>query len=231
MKLMPSPIAWSSCSCASASVFCSPQVMVPRQTRETFKSVPGRFLYCMRTPEFRTQVERRCVEANRGKCRIASNATGPSRSPFSFPRRYQSGGAPALRREKRKAKRNSTGPDGHASDCPRFGRPSARRFEREVADAGSVFGFLLQERSEPWSRAEVRHMRSRLQLGLTHVVFPENKAPPVRVPAGGYRRIVQQPPVVGAVQQGIEGQYLALEQCILRRSDPGLCRFAGLVAG
>ena len=45
MKVMPSPTAWSSCACASASLFCWPQVMLPRQTSETSSWVPGKVRY------------------------------------------------------------------------------------------------------------------------------------------------------------------------------------------
>ena len=41
MKLTPRATARSSCACASASLFCSPKVIVPRQASETSRSVPG----------------------------------------------------------------------------------------------------------------------------------------------------------------------------------------------
>ena len=45
MKVTPAATAMSSCRWASASVFCSPNVMVPRQTRLTMMSVRPRRLY------------------------------------------------------------------------------------------------------------------------------------------------------------------------------------------
>ena len=41
-KFTPAATARSSCACASASLFCSPHVIVPRQTSETTRSVPGK---------------------------------------------------------------------------------------------------------------------------------------------------------------------------------------------
>src|SRR5690606_38006359 len=43
-------IARSSWACASASLFCSPQVMVPRHTVETSSSVPGSVRYFIVSP-------------------------------------------------------------------------------------------------------------------------------------------------------------------------------------
>jgi len=40
MKLSPASNAYDSCSCASASVFCLPHVIVPRQQTETSRSEP-----------------------------------------------------------------------------------------------------------------------------------------------------------------------------------------------
>src|SRR5258706_1361526 len=110
------------------------------------------------------------------------------------------------------------------------GDRSARRFEREVADVRSAFGFLFGYRGESRSRAEVRHMRRRFQFRLVHVVFPEDKTPALRVPARGGGHVVQQPVVVGAVQQGVQRHRLAFEQSFLRRRDPGLRFCDGLVA-
>src|SRR5690606_17697271 len=50
MKLMPRSMARSSCAWASASVFCSPQVMVPRHTVDTSRSVPGSVRYFIVSP-------------------------------------------------------------------------------------------------------------------------------------------------------------------------------------
>src|SRR6185436_1337271 len=48
MKLTPRSTARSSCACASASLFCSPQVIVPRHASETSRDVPGSVLRFMR---------------------------------------------------------------------------------------------------------------------------------------------------------------------------------------
>ena len=64
MKLTPCATAKSSCTCASASLFCSPQVIVPRQTSETSRSVLG---------------NRRCFTADSGDDERERKPTGCTR--------------------------------------------------------------------------------------------------------------------------------------------------------
>src|SRR3989338_2172051 len=47
MKFTPCATARSSCACASASLFCSPKVIVPRANADTFRSLAPSCLYSM----------------------------------------------------------------------------------------------------------------------------------------------------------------------------------------
>ena len=85
MKLMPASSAQSSCACASASLFCSPQVIVPRHTSETSRSVPGNVRTFHRIPIVRSYPAPTWRHATLALCRTASPRWPPSTSLVSAP--------------------------------------------------------------------------------------------------------------------------------------------------